>query len=97
MLETQPMILSISTAGYVNDSIYDDPMLRSTSFLNGSSEETNVRPFLYMIDDIELWDNIEEFKEKSKSKSRSISFKRISSRRNQNCQRFTIKTRRVYH
>ena len=27
---TQPMILSISTAGYINDSIYDELMKRST-------------------------------------------------------------------
>ena len=45
--------LNISTAGYVKDSIYDELMLRSTSFLNGSSEETQLLPFLYMIDDIE--------------------------------------------
>lgn len=59
---TQPIILSISTAGYVNDSIYDELMIRSTSFLNGSSEETQLLPFLYMIDDIELWDSIDELK-----------------------------------
>ena len=34
---TQPIILSISTAGYINDSIYDELMVRATSFLNGSS------------------------------------------------------------
>lgn len=57
---TQPMILSISTAGYVNDSIYDELMLRATSFLNHSSQETQLLPFLYMIDDIEQWDSIDE-------------------------------------
>lgn len=36
---TQPMILSISTAGYINDSIYDELMKRSTSFLKGNSKE----------------------------------------------------------
>ena len=57
---TQPLILNISTAGYVNDSIYDELMLRATSFLNGSSEETQLLPFLYMIDDIDLWDSMTE-------------------------------------
>lgn len=57
---TQPMILSISTSGYVNDSIYDELMLRATSFLNHSSQETQLLPFLYMIDDIEQWDSIVE-------------------------------------
>lgn len=59
---TQPMILSISTAGYVNDSIYDELMKRSTSFLKGSSKERRLLPFLYMIDDIEKWNDIEELK-----------------------------------
>ena len=59
---TQPMILSISTAGYINDSIYDELMKRSTSFLKGNSKERRLLPFLYMIDDIEKWNDIEELK-----------------------------------
>ena len=58
----QPMILSISTAGYINDSIYDELMKRSTSFLKGNSKERRLLPFLYMIDDVEKWDDIEELK-----------------------------------
>lgn len=58
----QPMILSISTAGYINDSIYDELMKRSTSFLKGSSKEQRLLPFLYMIDDVERWNDIEELK-----------------------------------
>lgn len=58
----QPMILSISTAGYINDSIYDELMKRSTSFLKGNSKERRLLPFLYMIDDVEKWNNIEELK-----------------------------------
>lgn len=58
----QPMILSISTAGYVNDSIYDELMKRSTSFLKGNSKERRLLPFLYIIDDIEKWNDIEELK-----------------------------------
>ena len=56
----QPMILSISTAGYINDSIYDELMKRSTSFLKGNSKERRLLPFLYIIDDIEKWNDIEE-------------------------------------
>lgn len=59
---TQPMILSISTAGYINDSIYDELMKRSTSFLKGNSKERRLLPFLYMIDDVEKWNDIEELK-----------------------------------
>ena len=58
----QPMILSISTAGYVNDSIYDELMKRSTSFLKGNSKEHRLLPFLYIIDDIEKWNDIEDLK-----------------------------------
>lgn len=70
---TQPIILSISTAGYVNDSIYDELMIRATSFLNGSSEETQLLPFLYMIDDIELWDSIEELEKSNPNLGVSVS------------------------
>lgn len=58
----QPMILSISTAGYINNSIYDELMKRSTSFLKGNSKERRLLPFLYMIDDVEKWNDIEELK-----------------------------------
>lgn len=58
----QPMILSISTAGYINDSIYDELLKRSTSFLKGNSKERRLLPFLYIIDDIEKWNDIEELK-----------------------------------
>ena len=58
----QPFILSITTSGYVNDGIYDELMKRSTSFLKGSSKERRLLPFLYLVDDAEKWDDIEELK-----------------------------------
>ena len=58
----QPMILSISTAGYVNDGPYDELMMRSTAYLLGNSEERRLLPILYMIDDVSKWDDIEELK-----------------------------------
>ena len=58
----QPMILSISTAGYINDSIYDELMKRATSFLKGNSKERRLLPFLYMIDDIEKWNDLTELR-----------------------------------
>lgn len=58
----QPLILSISTAGYENDGIYDELMKRSTAFLKGNSKERRLLPFLYMIDDVEKWNDIEELK-----------------------------------
>ena len=58
----QPLILSISTAGYENDGPYDDLMLRSTAFLLGNSDEQRLLPILYIIDDTTKWDDIEELK-----------------------------------
>lgn len=58
----QPMILSISTAGYINDSIYDELFKRSTSVLKGNSKERRLLPFLYMIDDVEKWNDLEELR-----------------------------------
>ena len=49
----QPLILSISTAGYVNDGPYDELMMRSTAWLQGSSEERRLLPILYIIDDVD--------------------------------------------
>lgn len=56
----EAMMLSCSTAGYVNDSIYDELMKRSTRFLLGESQEKRLLPFIYMIDDIEKWNDINE-------------------------------------
>lgn len=58
----QPMILSISTAGYINDSIYDELMKRATALLKGGSKERRLLPLLYMIDNAEKWNDIEELK-----------------------------------
>lgn len=57
---TEPITFSTSTAGYVNDGIFDELMKRSTAFLKGSSKERRLLPFLYMIDDLEKWNTKEE-------------------------------------
>ena len=56
----QPLLISITTAGYVNDGIYDEMIRRSTAVINGTSRETRLAPFLYMIDDAEKWNDINE-------------------------------------
>ena len=56
----EAMLLSCSTSGYINDSIYDELMKRATRFLLGESKETRLLPVLYMIDDIEKWNDINE-------------------------------------
>lgn len=58
----QPLILSISTAGYINDSIYDELFKRATAFLKGNSKETRLLPFIYQIDDVEKWNDLQELR-----------------------------------
>lgn len=69
----QPMILSISTAGYINDGPYDELMKRSTAVLQGSSKERRLLPILYIIDDIEKWNDIEELKKSNPNMGVSVS------------------------
>ena len=56
----EAILLSCTTAGYINDSIYDELVKRATRFLLGDSKEKKLLPFLYMIDDIEKWNDINE-------------------------------------
>ena len=58
----QPMLLSISTAGYQNDGVYDELMKRATAVLNGSSAEKRFAPFLYVIDDPAKWNDINQLR-----------------------------------
>ena len=69
----QPMILSISTAGYVNDGPYDELIMRGTAWLLGNSDERRLLPILYMIDDIKKWDDIEELKKSNPNMGVSVS------------------------
>ena len=59
---SEPLTLSISSAGYVNDGIFDELMKRGTKFLQGGSREKHLLPFIYMIDDPEKWDDINELR-----------------------------------
>lgn len=56
------LLLSCTTSGYVNDSIFDEIIKRSTRFLMGDSKETRLLPFLYMVDDIDKWNDINELR-----------------------------------
>ena len=56
------ILLSCTTSGYISDGIYDELIKRSTRFLLGDSKETKLLPFLYMIDDIEKWNDINELR-----------------------------------
>ena len=69
----QPMLLSISTAGYVRDGIFDEIFRRSTAVIMGTSKETRLAPFLYQIDDVNKWNDINELKKSNPNLGVSIS------------------------
>ena len=69
----EPILLSCTTSGYVNDSIYDEIIKRSTRFLLGESKEKKLLPFLYMIDDIEKWNDIQELQKSNPNLGVSVS------------------------
>jgi phage terminase large subunit-like protein len=69
----QPLMFGITTAGYENESIYDELIKRSTAVLNGTSKETRLAPFLYMIDDPEKWNDIDEIRKANPNLGVSVS------------------------
>lgn len=69
----QPLMLSISTAGYESEGIYDELIRRSTRVLLGESKEKRLAPFLYMIDDVRKWNDINELKKSNPNLGVSVS------------------------
>lgn len=69
----QPLILSITTANYITGGIYDELMKRSTRFLLGDSKERKLLPFLFMIDDVQKWNDINELKKANPNIGVSVS------------------------
>ena len=67
------ILLSCTTSGYVNDSIYDELIKRSTRFLLGDSKEKKLLPFLYMIDNVEKWNDINELRKSNPNLGVSVS------------------------
>lgn len=67
------LMLSCTTSGYQNDSIYDELVKRSTRFLLGESKEQRLLPFLYMIDDVEKWNDINELRKSNPNLGVSVS------------------------
>ena len=70
---SEAMMLSCTTSGYVNDSIFDELMKRSTRFLMGESKERRLLPFLYMIDDVDKWNDINELRKSKPNLGVSVS------------------------
>ena len=67
------LLISCTTSGYVNDGIYDELVKRSTRFLMGESKEKRLLPLLYMIDDVEKWNDINELRKSNPNLGVSVS------------------------
>lgn len=68
----QPLLLSMTTAGYVNEGVYDELMKRSTRVLLGDSKERRLLPVLYTIDDLDRWNDINEIQKSMPNLSVSV-------------------------
>lgn len=69
----QPLILGITTAGYVNDGIYDELFKRATGVLKGGSKERRLLPLLYTIDDVDKWNDLTELRKANPNMNVSVS------------------------
>lgn len=69
----EPITLSISSGGYVNDGIYDELFKRGTRFLLGESSDKRLLPIFYMIDDPDKWDDINELRKSLPGMGESVS------------------------
>ena len=67
------LLLSCTTSGYVNDSIYDELVKRATRFLQGGSKEKRLLPLMYMIDDLDAWNDINELQKSNPNLGVSVS------------------------
>lgn len=59
---SEPLTVSISSGGYVNNGIYDELFKRGTRVLLGEAREKHLLPVFYTIDDIDKWDDINELR-----------------------------------
>lgn len=73
----EPLTIAISTANRVNDGVYDTLYTRSTRLLMGGSEETAFLPFIYQIEDLSKWNDINELKKANPNLGVSIPVKTI--------------------
>lgn len=69
----QPLILGITTAGYVDGGIFDELFKRCTRVLLGDSKESRLLPLLYTIDDVSKWNDINELQKANPNLGVSVS------------------------
>ena len=56
------LLLACTTAGYINDGIFDELTKRGTRYLLGESKEQRLLPVIYQIDDIKKWNDVNELR-----------------------------------
>ena len=69
----EPLLISITTAGFENGGIFDELLKRCTRVLLGGSKEQRLAPFLYTIDDLDKWNDITELQKSNPNMGVSIS------------------------
>lgn len=69
----QPILLSISTAGYENEGAFDELVKRGTRVLLGDSKETRLFPLIYQIDEEDKWNDINELRKSNPNLGVSVS------------------------
>lgn len=74
-----PLMMGITTAGYVTGGIYDELMHRATRLLKGGSREEHFLPVLYIIDDESKWDDINELRKSNPNMDVSIQKRKLIS------------------
>ena len=69
----EPLGMAFSSGGYENDGIFDELMKRGTGFLMGHSQEKHLLPIIFMIDNPEKWDDLEELEKSLPGMGDSVS------------------------
>ena len=69
----EPLGMAFSSGGYENDGLYDELVKRGTGFLMGNSREKHLLPVLYMIENPEKWDDLEELEKSLPGMGESVS------------------------
>ena len=69
----EPLGMAFSSGGYENDGLYDELVKRGTGFLMGHSREKHLLPLLYMVDNPEKWDDLEELEKSLPGMGESVS------------------------
>ena len=69
----EPLGMAFSSGGYEDGGLYDELVKRGTGFLMGNSREKHLLPVLYMIENPEKWDDLEELEKSLPGMGESVS------------------------